>query len=75
MNQYNSFVTMTIGKDLGKGIRGSVWKTKVWVQSRGTGNEVIEEGEVKFIAAVLIALGLKSIILNDVIRWKRTKTL
>lgn len=47
----------------------------MWVQSRGTVNEVIEEGEVKFIAALLAAMGLKSIIVSDLIRWKRTKTL
>lgn len=62
----DSFVTMSIGKDLGKEIRGCVWKTEVWVQIRGTGNEVIEEGGVKFIAVALTAMDLESIILSDV---------
>lgn len=64
---------MSIGKDLGKGIRGCVWKTGVWVQIRGTGNEVIEEGGVKFIAVALTAMDLESIILSDVSEMEEDK--
>lgn len=43
------------------------------MQVRGTGNEVIEEGGVKSIAAVLTAMGLESIILSDVSQMEEDK--
>lgn len=64
---------MLIGKGLGKGVRGCVWKSEVWVQVRGTGDEVLEEGGVKYIAAVLTAMGLESIILSDVSQMEEDK--